>query len=225
MDGAMKFSLLFKLLLVPALVLGVLGFVVYCHRMVEAASQNRLYANAQEIPPKKAALVLGCASTVQGRTNLYFHYRITAAAALFHAGKCEYLIVSGDNSRKSYDEPTDMQNALVKLGVPESRIYRDFAGFRTLDSIVRAREIFGQTDLIIVSQPFHNKRAIYLAKANGIEAVGLNCKEVNSMARLKTRNREYLARVKMVLDVYLLRTAPKFLGPKVVLGEPPPQPD
>ncbi len=221
----MKLTLLLKLFLLPVLVIGAIGTVILCHRAVEAASQNRLYSTPHDIPQKKAALVLGCARTVaNGRTNLYFHYRIAAAAALFHAGKCEYLIVSGDNSRKSYDEPTDMQNALMELGVPESRIYRDFAGFRTLDSIVRAREIFGQPDLIIVSQPFHNKRAIFLAKANGIEAIGLNCKEVNSMARFKTKVRESLARVKMVLDVYLLRTASKFLGPQVALGDPPPQP-
>jgi len=221
----MKLTLLLKFFLVPVLVIGAVVAVFLCHRLVETASKNRLYANPQDIPQKKAALVLGCARTVaNGRPNLYFHHRITAAAALFHAGKCEYLIVSGDNSRKSYDEPTDMQNALVELGVPESAIYRDFAGFRTLDSVVRARDIFGQTDLIIVSQPFHNKRAIFLAKAKGIEAIGLNCKEVKSMAGFKTAFRESLARVKMVLDVFLLRTAPKFLGPQVALGGPPPQP-
>ena len=221
----MKFSFLLKLFLIPVIAIVLLGLVILlCHRAVETASFNRLYVSVDAIPKKKSALVLGCAEVLpNGRNNLYFRYRIDAAASLYHEGKCEYLIVSGDNSRRGYDEPTDMQKALVSRGVPERRIYRDFAGFRTLDSVVRAKEIFGQTDLIVVSQPFHNKRAIFLAKQNGIEAIGLNCREVTSFGGVRTRAREYLARVKMVLDVYLLRTSPKFLGPKIRLGDPPPQ--
>ena len=222
----MKLLFLMKILAIPVVGLFLLGAVIFvCHRTVENASTNRLYTSAGDVPKKKAALVLGCAKILaDGRKNTYFRYRIDAAASLYKSGKCDYLIVSGDNSRKDYDEPTDMQNALVSAGVPARRIYRDFAGFRTLDSVVRAREIFGQRDIIVVSQAFHNKRAIYLAKKFDMEAVGLNCRETTSAARLKTRIREYLARVKMILDVYILRTPPKYLGPAIRLGDPPPRP-
>lgn len=221
----MNLKVIFKALLISTFLIGSAFLVIaICHWAVESASSQRLYSDASKIPGRKAALLLGCAKILEnGRQNSYFHHRINAASELYRAGKCQYIIVSGDNSRKGYDEPTDMQEALIAKGVPEKRIYRDFAGFRTLDSVVRAKEIFGQDEIIIVSQPFHNKRAIFLASKNGIDAIGFNCREVTSFAGLKTKFRESLARVKMVLDVYLLGTKPKYLGPKVQLGGPQPQ--
>ncbi|MDF1860822.1 MAG: ElyC/SanA/YdcF family protein [Verrucomicrobiales bacterium] len=102
---------------------------------------------------------MGCSEFLaNGRTNLYFRYRMEAAAEAFHQGKYRFLIVSGDNSRKEYNESEAMRNALFRRGVPYSRIYEDFAGFRTLDSVVRAKEIFGQKMLLVISQRFHNER-------------------------------------------------------------------
>ena len=173
------------------------------------------------IPRRSAALVLGCAGTLSnGRPNLYFRYRIEAAAALYHAGRTDYLIVSGDNRRADYDEPTDMREALIAAGVPGDRIYRDYAGFSTLDSVVRAREIFGQREFIIVSQPFHNKRALYIARGHGIDAIAFNAADVARFGGLRTKAREYLARCKTLLDLRLLGTSPRFLGPPVTLGGP-----
>nr|WP_300354194.1 ElyC/SanA/YdcF family protein [Chryseobacterium sp.] len=113
----------------------------------------------------------------------------------------EYIIVSGDNSRKDYNEPEDMQLTLMQYGIPEDKIFLDFAGFRTLDSVVRAKEIFGQKKLIIISQKFHNERAVFLARKNGIEAYGYNAKDVNKYAGLKTNSREYLAKAKVYWDL------------------------
>lgn len=224
----MKISLIIKLGFFASLALAILvvAVIVYSHYAVENRSKNRLFSKASEAPVKKTALVLGCAKILQdGRTNSFFSKRMTAAASLYHEGKCEYLIVSGDNSTKDYDEPTDMQQALIERGVPEDRIYRDFAGFRTLDSVVRAKTIFNQEDIIVVSQPFHNKRAIYLAHKNGMQAVGFNSADVNNIGGLKTHIREYLARVKMMLDLKLFNTQPKYQGPKIELGvTPPPEP-
>jgi SanA protein len=140
-----------------------------------------------------------------------------AAASLFKAGKVKALIVSGDNGSQGYDEPTEMKRVLVQMGVPEAQIVCDYAGFRTLDSVVRAREVFGQQRVIFVSQPFHNARAIYLAKAFGIEAWGLNAADVPVALSVKTYLREKLACVKAVLDVNVLGTQPKFLGEKVAV--------
>ena len=205
-------------------VAAILIVVLLCYYSVERAARNRLYEDPEDIPQRNAALLLGCAKKLpDGRNNLYFIYRTRSAAQLYHSGACKYIIVSGDNSRKDYDEPTDMQDALTQLGVPAEKIYRDFAGFRTLDSVVRAREIFGQKELIVVSQAFHNTRAIYLAEKHGLDAIGLNCRDVGSIGGLRTRLREYLARVKTVLDVSVFGTEPKFYGPKVELGGPRPQ--
>lgn len=203
-----------------AAVLGIAGLAVG-HLAIQQAASDRTYDSAEQLPHREAALVLGCARTLpNGRTNLYFRYRITAAAALYHSGKVEYLIVSGDNHRHDYDEPTDMRDALIAAGVPADRVYRDYAGFRTLDSVVRAREIFGQTELIIVSQAFHNRRAIFIARERGIDAVAYNARDVESINGLRTQLREQLAKLKTVLDIWLFNTQPKHLGPPVALGGP-----
>jgi SanA protein len=96
-----------------------------------------------------------------------------------------------------------MQMALIEYGVPKDKIFLDFAGFRTLDSVVRAKEIFGQNQLIIVSQKFHNERAVFLAQQNGMEAFGYNAPDVNKYAGLKTNLREYFAKAKAYWDLLL----------------------
>ncbi len=112
-----------------------------------------------------------------------------------------------------------MKNDLIAKGVPEDRIFEDFAGFRTLDSVVRAKEIFGQDDITIISQKWHNERAIYLAEANDINAIGFNAKGVKITYRfgLKTRIREYFARVKVFIDL-IIGKEPKFLGKKIIIS-------
>ncbi len=137
--------------------------------------------------------------------------------ACFAPAKVEYLVVSGDNHIKGYDEPQDMKDALVEVGVPADRIYCDYAGFRTLDSIVRVREIFGQTAIIVVSQQFHNQRAIFIARHRGIDAIGFNAAEVDAYNSFRTKCREVLARANMLIDLFVWQREPKFLGPKVNL--------
>jgi SanA protein len=167
------------------------------------------------LPTTKVGLVLGCSEQVAGgRKNLYFERRIAAAAELFHAGKVRYLLVSGDNSRADYDEPSDMRRALIAAGVPASRIVSDYAGFRTLDSVVRAKQVFGLNELIVVSQRFHNERAVYLARAHGIRAFGYDARDVSGSAAFRTRLREIVSRVVAVLDVEVLHSTPHFSGPR-----------
>lgn len=202
-------------LVTVAVALGVL-LVVACEWRIAAAAKGRCFSEAGSVPETHAALVLGTSSRrANGMPNRFFGPRMTAAADLFKNGKVKALIVSGDNSRADYDEPTEMKEALVRLGVPPDRIVCDYAGFRTLDSVVRAKEVFGQTRIIIVSQRFHNERAIYLARASGIEAFGLNARDVPVAASPKTYVREKFACVKAVLDVNVLRTRPRFLGEPV----------
>lgn len=220
---AMRFRL--RLFHLPvSLALLTLGVVVTAWlsdiHIAEATSSNHS-SDLSEIPPIKTALVPGCSKTLpNGRSNLYFTYRINAASELYSAGLCETFIVSGDNHRKGYDEPSMMKQALIEQGIPAESIYCDYAGFRTLDSVVRAKTIFGQSQLLFVSQRFHNERALYIAENYGIKAFAYNAEDVNRLGGLKTRIREKLARVKTLLDLYLLNTQPKFGGPPVPIKSP-----
>jgi len=198
--------------------LGVAAIVV-AGALVREAARGLTYSDVSAIPYSRVGVLLGCSKQLpDGRTNLFFVYRVAAASKLFRAHKIDYVIVSGDNHVVGYDEPTDMKCALVEAGIPAERIYCDFAGFRTLDSVVRAKEVFGQTRITIISQEFHSKRAIYIAGTVGIEAFGFDARDVDARNGLRTILREQLARVRTVLDVCLFKTRPKFLGPRIEIG-------
>lgn len=180
--------------------------------IVEQSAKGKTYSNVSEIKKSKVGLVLGTSKHLSsGAINPYFQGRIDAAVELIANGKVDFLIVSGDNGTENYDEPTDFKRELVKRGTAEKQIFLDYAGFRTLDSVVRAKEIFGQKDITIISQRFHNERAIYLARHYGIDAVGFNAKDVPSSLDFKTQIREYFARTKAFLDI-MMNVQPKFLG-------------
>lgn len=188
----------------------------FCFNIVESHAEDRLYSDVTKIPHNKVGLLLGTApKTPWGVHNNYYDYRINAATELFKAGKIDYILVSGDNHSTDYDEPTCMRDSLMVRGIPKDKIILDYAGFRTLDSVVRAKEIFGQDSITIISQQFHNERALYLAKHYEIEAVAYNAKDVEYWKKkLKIHGREYLARVKMFIDLYTGKK-PKFLGERI----------
>lgn len=194
------------------------GSVYLSHRWVKNSARGRLYSNAAITPVTNVGLVLGTSRSVKGRPNLYFRYRIEAAAALFHEGKVKHLIVSGDNHQAGYDEATDMRDALVAAGVPDSCITLDYAGFRTLDSVVRCKYVFGQTAIVVISQRFHNERALFIAQRYGINAIGFNAQDVPANYSWRTTLREYVARLGAVADLYVFHTKPKFLGKKVIIS-------
>ena len=181
---------------------------------VSDSSKGRIYSSIQNMPKRGVALVLGTAKYVRrGKINYFYKYRIDAAIKLYKAGKVRAILVSGDNSSKYYNEPARMMRDLIKRGIPKSKIYLDFAGFRTLDSILRAKEIFGLKKYIIVSQKFHLQRALFIAQKSGVDAIGFVAKDIpRTAAAFRMRMREYAARVKAFLDIYILHTTPKFFG-------------
>jgi SanA protein len=195
------------------------GFVVYTNAAASWGARNKVFDQVSELPSAKIGLVFGTSDRIRGRENLYFRYRIEAAVEVWQAGKIQTFIVSGDNRSRYYNEPEKMKAALIRAGVPARRIVCDFAGLRTLDSIVRAQKIFGADRLLVLSQRFQNERAIYLAQANGMEAFGFNAKDVGLQAGYKTKIREIGARVKMWLDVNFLDTEPTHLGEKIEMPE------
>lgn len=152
------------------------------------------------------ALVLGTSKlTEKGKENLFFRYRMEATARLFKEGKVKYIILSGNNDSEYYNEPLDMKKALLNLGVPENVMTLDYAGFRTFDSIIRCKLVFNQDNFTIISQNFHNARALYIARHEGINAIAFAAQDVPNGYSLRTLIREYLARPKAVLDVHLFR--------------------
>lgn len=196
-----------------------LSIIGYCNWRIERASAHEIYADVTLVPANKVGLLLGTSKWLRnGQPNLYFKYRIDAAVELYQAGKIKYILVSGDNRTVYYNEPRDMQRELIKRGVPEAAIYLDYAGFRTLDSVVRCKEIFGQEHFTVISQEFHNRRAIYIAKQKGFGIIGYNAKDVTVHSGFKTMLREKFARVKAFIDLNVLMEQPRFLGEKIVIG-------
>lgn len=176
-----------------------------------------VFDEAHAVPEHPVALVLGTAPTVWGRPNLYYERRLDAAAELYHAGRVRGLLVSGDHGRVEYNEPDRMKADLVARGVPAEFITCDYAGFRTLDSVVRASTVFGLDRFVVVSQPFHAKRAVYLARQHGLQATAFAAQNPRRRAGLKQRAREVLARNLALWDG-LVGTAPRFGGPPVAVG-------
>ena len=190
-------------------------FTFFANYRIEKLTEEFVTDKLEILPKTKVAVVLGTApNLVGGYQNYYFTYRIEAATKLYKSGKVTHFILSGDHGRKNYNEPEAMKQALIKNGIPANVIYLDHAGFRTLDSMIRAKEIFGQNEFIVVSQEFHNERAVYIARQNGIKAFGYNAKDVNKHAGLKTNIREYFARTKVFIDSFF-NVQPKFLGEKI----------
>lgn len=192
--------------------------VLYCNIRIRSYASPRLFDDVQEVPHRHAALLLGTSPNVRkGMQNLYFVYRIDACVQLFEAGKVDRIIVSGDNRFMTYNEPEAMRKALVARGIPSNVIFLDYAGFRTLDSVVRAKEIFGQSSYIIVSQRFHNERGIFIASRKGIDAIGFNARDTRLRYGLKIRIREVFARCKVFIDL-LVGKQPHFLGEQIDIG-------
>lgn len=191
-------------------------FGTICYAWIEYANRERLYDDVTALPSCRTALVLGTSAHLgNGINNLYFTYRMDAAAKLYEAGKVKKLILSGDNRVNDYNEPKDMKKALLQRGVPDSCIVLDYAGLRTFDSMVRCKEVFGQDSVIVVSQQFHNARSLFIAHKIGLTAFGYNAKKVTTQKTVKMKFREFFSRIKCVLDLYVFNTKPKHLGEKI----------
>ncbi|WP_104734498.1 SanA/YdcF family protein [Hanstruepera ponticola] len=204
--------------LIKRLLILIICITVYsllCSSYITSTAKNHNYTSIYNIPKNRVGIILGASKyTSNGRINLYYKYRLEAAVSLFNSGKIEYILISGDNGRKDYNEPNDFKIDLMKYKIPENKIFLDYAGFRTLDSMVRAKEIFGLESFTIISQKFHNERALFLAKHYDINAIAFNAKGISGRYGFKTRVREYIARTKASLDV-LFNVKPKFLGNRI----------
>jgi SanA protein len=202
-----------------AFLLIVIIVVITCNLWIIRSTKARIFNDTAKIEARTVGLVLGTSKLNRyGKPNMFFKYRIESALLLFKSGKIKHIIVSGDNSKTYYDETTDMHDALVDGGIPDSCITLDFAGFRTLDSVVRCLKIFGQTDIIIISQEFHNQRALFIADYYKMNALAFSTEDVPASYSMRTSIREYFAKCKAVLDLYVLHKEPHFLGEEVKIN-------
>ena len=200
------------------IIIGSIVFIAYTNTAISHDTIPFIKNNADDVKDHKVGLVLGTSERmIGGGDNPYFVNRIEAAVELYQKGKIKKILVSGDNADISYNEPKAMQTALLERGIPEDDIVLDYAGFRTLDSVVRSRDIFGQNDIIIISQEFHIKRAVYIARTLGIDAEGFVAEGVPLKSSIRTQVREILARTQAWTDVHIINRQPKFLGEKEII--------
>ena len=212
----MKFRKIIRVFFILCLVL--LGLIVYCNISISQYAKSKLYDSVERIPYRRAALVLGTSPRGRnGGPNRFYMARINACVELYEADKIDRIIVSGDNHHASYNEPEAMRRSLVERGIPDEVIFLDYAGFRTFDSVVRAHEVFRQPNFIVVSQKFHNERAVFIAGKKGIDALGYNAEDVGFNYGLMTYVREWFARCKVYLDL-LTGKQPHFLGEPIDIG-------
>ena len=185
----------------------VVGIIAMCDGLVARNASGKIYAEVDSVPKRKVGLVLGTSpvSRWNGRRNYYFDHRVKAGAELYNAGKVDWLVVSGGdyrNTENGYDEPVAMRDSLMKQGVDSTRIILDYDGTRTLNSIAKMRDVYCQDSIIIISQEYHNERALYQAKHLGIDAIAFNAKTPGRRTSWwRNRGREVLARVKLFIDV------------------------
>lgn len=193
--------------------------VTWVNVTITKAGNEYCFNSIDSIPHNHCALVLGTSKYLwNGKRNLYYTNRIKAAVELYNHSKIDFIIVSGDNRNRNYNEPITMYNDLIAAGIPNKKIVLDYAGFRTLDSVVRGKEVFGQEKFTIVSQAFHNQRAVYIARKRGIEAIAFNTEDAPKEMAFKVQMREVAARMLVVFDM-ITSKQPHFLGEKVVIPE------
>lgn len=185
---------------------------------MELQMRPRIYRRPEDVPAHDVAIVLGARVYSKGRLSAMLEDRVISAVDLYKAGKVKKLLMSGDNSSEYYDEVSAMRDVAIKLGVPSNDVVRDFAGFRTYDTMYRAKELWGITSATVVTQNFHLPRSLYLARTRGIEADGLIADRRRYRTTLYSRFREYFARSAAWLDVNVLKPKPHFLGRKEELS-------
>lgn len=211
---SLRKALIFIGTLIFIFIIGILAVDLW----VTLLAKDRVFRSIKEVPSRPIGLVLGTSKYIGRTLNSYYTYRLQAAEKLYKSGKINHLLLSGDNAHRSYNEPWTMKKDMLQAGIDERDIFLDYAGFRTLDSIIRAQKVFEIEKFVIVTQAFHCERALFIAHFYNIDAICLAVPSPDGVANMKIRIREVLARVKAVLDIYILNKQPKFLGPKETIN-------
>ena len=198
-----------------ALLLAGTGYGLFANGYVLLQARKSVFSNVSDVPQRDVAIVLGAKVYEDGTPSRILGDRLRAAEMLYRANKVKKIIVSGDHMAKEYDEPGAMEKFLVSRGIPKDDVVMDHAGFRTLDSIARANKVFGVNNAVICTQRFHLARSVYLAAAHGMDAVGFEADLTWYRGHMLNYFREFVARSFAILDVHVLNTQPRFLGPRI----------
>ncbi|MBN2616675.1 MAG: YdcF family protein [Spirochaetales bacterium] len=213
----MRINKIYKVLLIT--LLSALFLLLVSMQWIHISTKNNIFDNIKKIPYNKVGLIPGCNKYIaNGVINVYYEQRIAAGVELFRNSKIDYILVSGDNAHPSYDEPREMRNSLVEAGIPNDRIISDYAGFRTLDTIIRAKEVFSLKDFTLISQSFQNRRGIFIGKFNNLNIVAYNADFNDKKFDISIETRELFAKINMLLDLYIFAKEPKFLGETIPIG-------
>jgi SanA protein len=208
----------FIIILAFLMLIALAGIILICKFEAESKTSQFIYSDSDKMPYNEFGLLLGTSKTTHGMSNPFFENRIKAAAELYHKNKIKYIIASGAlHIDTPYDGPANMEEALIAQGVPADRIIKDGYGYRTLDSIFRARDVFGLDSFTVISQHSHIVRAVYIAKHENLNVVAYAADDCD-IKKLNVKNdiRECFAKVKMMLDLYILNTQAKFPKQKLV---------
>lgn len=181
---------------------------------VSVQASSSIYTSIDSLPSRHIAIVPGTSKYIHRDLNPYYQRRIDAALSVYFAHKANKLLLSGDNAARNYNEPWTMKRDILKAGVSEDDIILDYAGFRTLDTVVRAKQVFNADHFTIITQKFQCERALFIAENKDIDAICLAVPGASGSDSIYIRIRESFARVKAVLDLYFFHVEPKFLGPK-----------
>ncbi|PIT23130.1 hypothetical protein BGI35_01885 [Snodgrassella communis] len=195
-------------------------FLILLYQLISRQAMPYTFTDSSQLTPRNVGLVLGTAKYLRnGQLNPFYQYRIEGAVKLYQQGKIKHLLLSGDHSRKNYNEPETMRQDLIQAGIPASSITLDYGGLRTLDSILRAEKIFQVNSFTIITQSFHCDRAILIARKHQLDAQCYAVAAPGGKNYAKVIFREILARVKAVSDLYIKDKQPKFLGkPEPILS-------
>ena len=201
----MYFKRIIKIILLA--LSSIIVILISCNYIIKSNSEGKLYTEVDSMPQYKYGLLLGTTpkTRIGRRTNQFFKHRIDAAVSLYDAGKICKILISGDeNSLDGMNEVECMRDSLVARGLPIEDIILDGKGFRTLDAVVRATKVYGLNSYVVISQKFHNERAIFLAEHMGLNVQnlsGFNAADATSKMAMMTYIREYFARVKVFVDI------------------------
>ena len=200
--------------------IGVIMTLIFaCNIIMLLSVSDHMYKSVETLPTNQVGLVLGTSDKLSdGDTNHFFVQRIDIAATLYQNGKIKHVLVSGDNRTKYYNEPLKMKKALQAKGIPEGAITMDFAGLRTLDSIVRSKLVFGQTKLTVITQSFHAYRALFIGKKYNMDVVAIESAPLPFSKTIKVKIREIFARTVAFWDLYVLNTGPRHLGDQIEIN-------
>ncbi len=198
-----------------ALFFAALGLAGASHLAVSRVA-DRVFDDPAEVPSRPVVIVPGAGLRADGTPHGYLEQRLECALGLFASGKARHILVSGDNCDASYDEASSMRQWLIGRGVPDAAITRDFAGFRTRDTMERAARVFGVTGAIVCTQGLHAERSVFLARDAGIDAVALVARGDHWFG-FGARLRERIATVAAVVDA-MVDTQPRFLGPRLPIA-------